>query len=190
MYAHDMRQLSFSEFILPFGCILIQDHISWNNFNESGQLISQTETYRKRHGHYPQSVHGDKIYRTKANRAWCKARGIRLSGPLLGRALKATPENHQQILKNRCIARQDERDRIPIEGKFGQSKRRFSLDRVMTKLAITSQCSIALTFLMINLEKGLRLLFLFLFLLQFPRNIGIRTLYKCYRNQKTIPLAV
>ena len=99
-----------------------------------------------------------RMHHTKANRAWCKARGIRLSGPLLGRPLKATPENHQQILKNRCIARQDERDRIPIEGKFRQSKRRFSLGRVMTKLALTSQCSIALTFLVINLESEKSLL--------------------------------
>ncbi len=29
-------------------------------------------------------------------------------------------------------------NRIPIEGKFGQSKRRYSLDRIMSKLAVTS----------------------------------------------------
>ena len=85
------------------------------------------------------------------------------SGPKLGRPLKNTPQNKEQILQNKALARQDEIDRIPIEGKFGQSKRRFGLDRVMTKLAITSQCVIAMTFLVINLEKGLRLLFLCLF---------------------------
>ncbi len=69
-------------------------------------------------------------------------------------------------------------------------KQVLSLGRVMTKLALTSQCSIALTFLVINLEKGLRLLFLFLFSLRFLRNIGVRTRYKRYINQKTIPLAV
>jgi len=40
-----------------------------------------------------------------------------------------------------------------LEGKFGQSKRRFVLDRVMAKLAITSQCVVAIAFLVINLEK-------------------------------------
>jgi Transposase DDE domain len=30
----------------------------------------------------------DKIYRTKDNRAWCQERGIRISGPQLGRPLK------------------------------------------------------------------------------------------------------
>jgi transposase, IS5 family len=109
-------------------------------------------------------VHVDKIYRTKENREWCKEKGIRLSCPKLGRPLKNTTQNKEQILRNKTIAHQDEIDRIPIEGKFGQSKRCFGLDRVMTKLAITSQSVIALiTFLVINLEKGLRLLFLCLF---------------------------
>ena len=139
------------------------DRLDWNNFNESKHLISQVETYRQRRGCYPTSVHVDKIYRTKENRDWCKEKGIRLSGPKLGRPLKNTPQNKEQILQNKALARQDEIDRIPIEGKFGQSKRRFGLDRVMTKLAITSQCVIAMTFLVINLEKGLRLLFLCLF---------------------------
>ena len=35
-------------------------------------------------------------------------------------------------------ARQDELDRIPVEGKFGQGKRRFGLARTMAKLAATS----------------------------------------------------
>ena len=139
------------------------DQLDWNNFNESKHLIPQVENYHQRRGYYPASVHVDKIYRTKENREWCKEKGIRLSGPKLGRPLKNTTQNKEQILRNKTIARQDEIDRIPIEGKFGQSKRRFGLDRVMTKLAITSQCVIAMTFLVINLEKGLRLLFLCLF---------------------------
>jgi len=31
-----------------------------------------------RHGYYPESVHADQIYRTRLNRDWYKARGIRL----------------------------------------------------------------------------------------------------------------
>ncbi len=52
-------------------------------------------------------------------------------------------------------AYQDELDRIPIEGKFGQAKRRFSLARVMCKLAMTSETAIMVAFLVINLEKWL-----------------------------------
>jgi len=93
--------------------------------------------------------------------------------------LKNTPQNKEQILQNKTLARQDEIDRIPIEGKFGQSKRRFGLDRVMTKLAITSQCVIAMTFLVINLEKGLRLLFLCLF---YTHRISIMALKNLIRH--------
>jgi transposase, IS5 family len=133
------------------------DQLDWNNFNESKHLIPQVENYRQRRGYYPTSLHVDKIYRTKENREWCKEKGIRLSGPKLGRTLKNTTQN-------KALARQDEIDRIPIEGKFGQSKRRFGLDRVMAKLSITSKCVIAMTFLVINLKKGLRLLFLCFFI--------------------------
>lgn len=49
--------------------------------------------------------------------------------------------------------RQDEIDRIPIEGKFGQGKRRLSLSRIMCKLAKTSETAIAVVFLVMNLKK-------------------------------------
>jgi len=161
MYSHDSLQFSFSEFLLPFDGKLEANN-RWVQ-NDSTHLISQVETYRQRRGTYPKSVHADKIYRTKENWEWCKERVIRLGGPKLGRPLKNTTQNKEQILQNKTLARQVEIDRIPFEGKFGQSKRRFCLDRVMTKLAITSQSVIAMTFLVINLEKWLRLLFLCLF---------------------------
>ena len=47
----------------------------------------------------------------------------------------------------------DERFRNAIEGKFGQAKRRFSLNLVMTKLPETSETSIAITFLVVNLSR-------------------------------------
>jgi len=43
-----------------------------------------------------------------------------------------------------------------VEGKFGQAKRRFSLNRVMTKLPDTSETAIAITFLVINFSAVLR----------------------------------
>ncbi len=51
------------------------DHLSWDNFNESGDFQKQVEEYKNYTGYYPSSVHVDKIYRTRANRAWCKERG-------------------------------------------------------------------------------------------------------------------
>lgn len=75
--------------------------------------------YRARYGHYPESVHADSIYRTRANRAYCKSLGIRLSGPRLGRPRKITEADKEQLKAEKQQLRQDEIDRIPIEGKFG-----------------------------------------------------------------------
>ena len=61
------------------------DRISWDAYNESVDLVEQIEAYHRRFGHDPASVHVDQIYRTRENRRYCASRGIRLSGPPLGR---------------------------------------------------------------------------------------------------------
>ncbi|BDA72328.1 transposase [Calothrix sp. PCC 7716] len=133
------------------------DHISWDNFNESGDLKAQVEAYKNYTGYYPESVHVDKIYRTRENRAWCKERGIIMSGPALGRPkVNVSKEEKKQALES-------ERIRNCIEGKFGQGKRRFSLNRVMAKLPHTSLTVIAITFLVMNISTHLsRVLYAFL----------------------------
>jgi hypothetical protein len=45
------------------------DRMSWDNFNESGDLKAQVEAYYRFTGYYPESVHADRIYRTRENRA-------------------------------------------------------------------------------------------------------------------------
>ena len=129
------------------------DKISWDSYNESGDLIGQIMKYHDRFGFYPESVHADQIYRTLANRQFCKEKGIRLSGPPLGRPKKITPENAELLKQEKLQRRQDELERIAIEGKFGQGKRRFSLARVMAKLAGTSETVIMVAFMVMNLEK-------------------------------------
>jgi len=54
-------------------------------------------------------------------------------------------EDEPQILvqKKKKEVLQDERDPNAIEGKFGQAKRRFSLNRVMAKLPDTSETAIS-----------------------------------------------
>jgi len=135
------------------------ERIGWDAYNESCDLIEQIKRYRERFGFYPVSVHADKIYRTRENRRYCKTKGIRLSGPPLGRPSEETELRKEQ----KKLQRQDELDRIAVEGKFGQGKRRFSLARVMTKLAQTSEVSIMISFLVMNLEKILTGILSFLF---------------------------
>ncbi|NEZ56884.1 IS5 family transposase [Adonisia turfae] len=128
------------------------DRLSWDNFNESEDLIPQIERFRARTGHYPASVHADQIYRTRDNLRWCKQHGIRLSGPPLGRP--SLDEAQHAFLRQQ--ARDDESIRVTVEGKFGQAKRRFGLGHVMAKLAQTAETMIAITCLVMNLEKRLR----------------------------------
>lgn len=144
------------------------DRLSWDNFNESGDLQAQVENYYYFTGYYPQSVHVDKIYRTRANRAWCQERGIRISGPPLGRP----PKNVSYQAKKQ--AQLDERVRNTIEGKFGQAKRRYGLNRILTKLRETSETAIAINFLVVNLSTLLRQVYcLFLSFLSHRQKWGL-----------------
>ena len=129
------------------------DRLSWEPYHESEDLPEAVETFRRRHGHYPRSVHVDAIYRTRANRRYCKERGIRISGPALGR-----PKKHPSAGETQQTLR-DERARIPIEGALDRSKRTFSLSRVMAKRADTAATSIAMVVLVMNLETLLRITF-------------------------------
>ena len=135
--------------------IIRLDRLSWDAFNESEDLITQVEKYKDRTGVYPASVHADKIYGTRANRAYLKSKDIRFSGASLGRPSKETPQNALLLKEKRKQARQDELDRIPIEGKFGQGKRKYGMDRIMAKLQGTSETWIAMIILVMNLEKWL-----------------------------------
>lgn len=141
------------------------DRISWDNFNESGDLKVQVEAFKRFTGFYPESIHVDRIYRTRDNRAWCKEIGIRMSGVRLGRP----PKNLSKTIKEQ--AQLDEGIRNSIEGKFGEAKRRFSLGRVMAKLDNTSETSIAITFLVMNLSALLRQAFWLFFCLFHNKNL-------------------
>lgn len=128
------------------------DRLDWEPYNESQDLICQVEKYEKRYGCYPESLHADKIYRTRKNIEYCKEKGIRISGPRLGRPVIPNPSNEKDIKLNAKVARADEIDRIAIEGKFGNAKRRYTLGRIMAKLQNTSETVIGIVFLVMNLD--------------------------------------
>lgn len=130
------------------------DKISWDNFNEGIFLQKQIETFRERYGCYPKAVIADKIYGNRENRNFCKERGIRLSGPPLGR-----PNNDPaERAKTKKQERLDAGIRNAVEGSYGVTKRKFTLDLIMSKLMETSETVIRLNFTLLNLERRLRLL--------------------------------
>ena len=132
------------------------DHLSWDAFNESADLIAQVKAYKKRFGFYPESVYADGIYGTRDNRRWLKDHGIRFAGKPLGRPKKVTDENSAEIRQIKRQRREDERQRIPVEGKFGQGKNGYRLNQIRTRLASTSEAWVRTIFLVMNLMALLR----------------------------------
>lgn len=135
------------------------DRLDWNAYNESGDLIAQAESYREKFGCWPESIHADKIYINRANRAWCKEKAIRLSGPPLGRPKKQTESNRVELKAEKKQREKDGRDRNPVEGKIGNAKRKGTLDRIMAKLRETSVSVINISLIVLNLDKRLAQLF-------------------------------
>ncbi|MBL1208590.1 transposase [Geminocystis sp. GBBB08] len=126
------------------------DYLEWSNFAESKYLKEQGEKYYQMWGYYPESIHVDKIYRTRENRKYCQEKGIRMSGPKLGRPSKnISPEEKKQ-------SQIDERIRNRVEGKFGEGKRRYGLNLIKTKLKETSETKIAMGIFVMNLMTLVR----------------------------------
>jgi len=140
------------------------DRLEWESYNECEDLIMQVERYKQRFGRYPESLHADKIYRTRENRNYCESKNIRLSGPHLGRPIIQTEENKKRLRLIRKLERKDEGIRQRVEGKFGTVKRKFTLANVYEKLRVTSETTIMICVLLSNCDKILRDLFMRLFL--------------------------
>src|SRR5690625_385047 len=138
------------------------DVLSWDSYHEGKWLRESVEKYKDRYGYYTEAVLVDTIYRTRENRTYCKDRGIRLSGPKLGRPSKDKQINAEQ----KRIERQDASERNAIEGKFGEGKRTYGLGLISACLQNTSETAISISFLMMNIGKILRDSF-FTFLLIF-----------------------
>ena len=117
------------------------DHLSWDAYNEGTLLMDSVEQYKRRHGYYPKEVLADQIYCSRENRRLLKELGIRLLAKPLGRPSAVTTEH----------VRPGERN--PIEGKFGQAKTAYGLDRIKARLDQTSESWIASIIMVLNLVK-------------------------------------
>jgi hypothetical protein len=137
------------------------DHLSWDAFNESTHLKDQVERYKDRFGFYPETVIADKIYGNHENREYLKTLTIHFSGKALGRPPHLTKS---EIRLERRKRKEEQGIRNGIEGKFGEGKRRYSLDCVKAKTKQTSESWVAAVFFVMNLAAWLRKdLFLSLF---------------------------
>jgi len=124
------------------------DQLSFEAFNEGTFLKDQVERYKKLNGYYPELVQTDDIYMTKENRKYLKENGIRHTGKALGRKPKQVPSTQEKAI------RQIERNqRNHIEGKFGQGKVKYNLNKIMAKISDTTESWIAGIFFVMNILK-------------------------------------
>jgi hypothetical protein len=119
---------------------------SFDAYNEAEYLQEVIERYKARTGSYPECVLADKIYRNRKNLGYCKERGIRLSGPALGRPSKDAVVNKKQAYKDNC-------DRVEVERAFSLAKGKYGLGLIRARLKQTTQSAIALSILALNLER-------------------------------------
>jgi hypothetical protein len=127
------------------------DRIGWEAFHEGGDLMMQVEGYFKRYGYYPEVVIGDPIYGTRHNRKELKKKNIRFAGKPLGRPKKMTEKNKDEINRLKKQRQEEYRQRIPIEGKFGQGKNGYGLSYIKAKTQKTSEAWIRSIFFVMNL---------------------------------------
>lgn len=122
------------------------DHLSWESYNETEDLKTSAQNYKKRNGHYPKKINADQIYITRENRTWCKANQIELNGKPLGRPTEQTKERIKEL-------RHAVSERNCIEGKFGQAKRWYGMDNIQARLQATSESMIGAIIVVLNLVR-------------------------------------
>lgn len=126
------------------------DHLSWDAYNESTDLIPQIELYKKRFGMLPKEVQADKLYLGAANRKFLKDSNIDCYNHPLGRPPKEENDAHAAD-KTRAIGERNE-----IEATFGTTKRVYRANDIRAKLDETADTWIGACFFAKNVMKFLR----------------------------------
>ena len=120
--------------------------LSWNAYNEASDLIPHVQAYKELYGYYPDLVQVDKIYGTHENRNWCKTRKIRMTVTDIGPSKKLSPyQKHKK--------RKEYSERNAVEGKIGQLKQGYALNKIKAKRKTTSECWIGAVVFIANLVR-------------------------------------
>lgn len=132
------------------GWTRLENH-SFDAYNEAAKLPEVIERFKEREGHYPSRVLADKLYRNRENLRYCKERGIRLSGPALGRPKRDETSDRKQEYMDAC-------DRVEVERRFSLAKRKCGMGLVTAKLEETANHVLAMSILVLNLRRIQRIL--------------------------------
>ncbi|MCL1910577.1 MAG: IS5 family transposase [Leptospirales bacterium] len=120
--------------------------LSFEAYNEAGNLQRIVERFKERTGFYPKRVLADKIFRNRDNLAYCRKHHIRLSGPALGRPKKYDEKERKQIYD-------DAIERIEVERRFSLAKRKCGLGMITTRLPESIASVIGMSIVVLNLRK-------------------------------------
>lgn len=126
------------------------DHLSWDAYNESTDLISQIALYKQRFDMLPDEIQADKLYLSRTNRGLIRNGFINCYNHPLGRPPKEENDKSAED-KRRAIGERNE-----IEGTFGTSKRIYKADNIRAKLSETADTWIGACFFAKNVIKFLR----------------------------------
>ncbi|MCK4784043.1 MAG: IS5 family transposase, partial [Desulfobacteraceae bacterium] len=132
------------------------DRLDFNAYTESLDQPFQVEQFKQRHGHYPEVVIADKLYGNRNNRQFLKKHGVRFSGVILGRPPRETEENAQALKSEKRRRKEESGRRNVVEGKFGEGKRKYGMNRVLAKTPETSESWIASILLVMNIAHWMR----------------------------------
>jgi IS5 family transposase len=104
------------------------------------------EIYKEIYGCYPKKYQQISFSGSKANRDYLKEKQIRFVGKQLGRPPKQTARQKRELRKE--MAQRNE-----IEGKFGQGKNAYGLQKIKARMQQTSQSWIMSIYFIMNLVK-------------------------------------
>lgn len=124
------------------------DKISYDAYNESGELKRSLQAYRDRFGKLPEGVTADRIYGTRWNRKLLKKLHIKDTFQPLGRATLSV---------DRCKeVRKAQRKRSWIEGVIGTGKCKYQLDRIRYRIPDGAEMWVRMGLVGMNLTAALK----------------------------------
>lgn len=132
--------------------------MDWNAYNEGVYVIESVEQHKKTYGYYPVVVIADRIFITRANRKALEGLGIRLCGKNLGRKSEQKKKEEEKKMI------EEQKQRVRIEGKFGQGKNGYELNKIRMRKSSTSESMVAMIFFVMNLVRYAKKVLLWPFL--------------------------
>lgn len=129
------------------------DKLSWEAYNEGGDIKLQVENYKQTYGRFPAWLLADGVYLNRENRKFLKENGIKICGKPLGRP----PKQEKQSIAQKYYKKKKAAERNHVEGKFGQGKRGSGLNNIKARLPETSESWINTIIFVMNLTKLLQL---------------------------------